>query len=76
MPEWAATVAGSDFKAMGSRMATFAGFNDACRIDIFRPRSVSVMTQDPDTSDPVPAVVGIAISGKGGIENFSMPSYW
>ncbi|MNL85565.1 hypothetical protein D3C87_2139180 [compost metagenome] len=60
--------------ASGSRMATRAGFSAACLIDIFRLRSVSVITHEPDTSEPVPAVVGIAINGRGGTENRSMPS--
>ncbi|MNV61309.1 hypothetical protein D3C71_1538120 [compost metagenome] len=55
-------------------MATRAGFSAACLIDIFRLRSVSVITHEPDTSEPVPAVVGIAINGRGGTENRSMPS--
>ena len=60
--------------ASGSRIATRAGLSEACRIDILSPRSRSVMTQEPETSDPVPAVVGMAISGSGGVANLSIPS--
>ena len=55
-------------------MAYIAGLSAAWRIDILRFCSVSVMTQEPDTSDPVPAVDGTAISGSPGVLNFSMPS--
>lgn len=51
-----------------------AGVDAAFRIDIFKSRSVSVITQEPGTSEPVPAVVGMAIRGKGGFTNLSIPS--
>ncbi len=35
-------------------------------INIFSSRSVSVMTVNRVTSEPVPAVVGIAITGRPG----------
>ena len=74
MPACAATWAGNVATASGSSSATSAGFSAAWRIDIFSPRSVSVITHEPDTSEPVPAVVGIAMRGSGRVENFSMPS--
>ena len=74
MPECAATCAGTVRSAKGSKIANMAGFNAACRTDILRFFSVSVITHEPDTSDPVPAVVGIAINGRGARLNLSIPS--
>jgi hypothetical protein len=64
MPDEAVTQAGHVTVRSGSTSATRGQFRTSNRF-IFLLRSVSVMTADGLTSLPVPAVVGIAMTGSG-----------
>ena len=67
MPPHDVTVAGAPYVSAGSTSAYCARMNGAA-IPVFVWVSSSAMTMPPETSDPDPAVVGIATSGSAGAE--------
>ena len=72
-PEWAVGPGGSPSVSSGSTSACCARIQPFATPTL-RSRSVSVSTDAPETSEPVPDVVGQSTSGSAGAANGRPPS--